>query len=398
MIKTKKVKEPLFHISKRSDIEPWKAWCIRIGSGLLALLVGAILTGALTGHFFGFFEQLIKGSFGSVTRFEKLIKNTVILLGIALALAPAFKMKFWNIGAEGQVLIGALVTAGLMFNIKDSIPQPALIIIMFACSVMAGAIWALIPAIFKAFFNTNETLFTLMMNYIAIKLTAYFINIWATNGSGTMGIIPYGQLPKLFGSQYLINILVVIVLTVIVYMYLKYSKHGYELSVVGESLNTAKYVGINVKKVIIRTMIFSGVICGIVGFLLVSGDSYTITQNLVNGRGFTAILVAWLSQFNPLAMVLTSFLVCFLEQTGSQLVMAYNMGADAYSSILTGIFFLFIIGSTFFINYKVVINKKHKNIKVEESADESKDESLSTLEESSKEEVVLDGPKMEVAE
>ena len=373
MKEAKQVKEPLIHLSKRSDISKVKAWSIRIGAGLLALLVCAILTAGLTGHFFGFFTNIFKGSFGNLTRFEKLIKNTVILLGISVALGPAFKMKFWNIGAEGQVLVGALATAACVHYFGGNLSNPVLILVMFITSILAGAIWSVVPAVFKAFFGTNETLFTLMMNYIAMRLTGYFINRWVPDGSASMGNLSEGQLPSLFGSPYAINIILILVITILIYLYMNYSKHGYELSVVGESLNTAKYVGINVKLVIIRTMLLSGIICGVIGFLLVSGDQHTITTVLVNSRGFTAILVAWLSQFNPIAMILTSFIVCFLEQAGSELVMVYDMGADAYSSILTGIFFLFIIGSTFFINYKVNINKKVKKAPVVAQSIEKED-------------------------
>ncbi len=161
-------------------------------------------------------------------------------------------MRFWNIGAEGQALVGCIASAAIMINFADKFPNNiVMLVVMAAASILAGIIWGLIPAIFKAYFNTNETLFTLMMNYVAIQLIEYFLKIADKSGSNVVGpdLLTHGWFPKLFGTNYLLNILIVAVLTVVLYIYLKYSKHGYEISVVGESENTARYIGINVKKV-----------------------------------------------------------------------------------------------------------------------------------------------------
>jgi simple sugar transport system permease protein len=227
-----------------------------------------------------------------------------------------------------------------------------------------GAIWGVIPAIFKANWGTNETLFTLMMNYIAMQIVSYFSNIWAVpKGSGQIGMINgrtnVGWLPSLLGEKYLLSILIVFFLAIIVYIYLKYSKHGYEISVVGESENTAKYIGINVKKVIIRTLIISGTLCGIAGLLLVGGTDHTISTTTAGGRGFTAIMVSWLAKFNPIVMVLTSFLIVFLERGAEQVSSQFRI-SSAISDIITGIILFFIIGCEFFLQYKIVFSKHRK--------------------------------------
>ena len=270
-------------------------------------------------------------------------------------------MKFWNTGAEGQVLISALVTAMCMLYIGKSVPTWLLFVIMIAASILAGIIWAVIPAVFKAFWNTNETLFTLMMNYVAIQLVEYFLKVADKSGSNTVGptLLTEGWFPSLFGEQYMLNIIIVAVVTVLVYIYLKYSKHGYEIAVVGESENTARYIGINVKKVIIRTMVVSGAICGIAGLLLVAGSSHSIDSNLVRGRGFTAIMVSWLAKFDPLAMVFSSLLLVFMERGASEVTAKFMLNSSL-SDILTGIILFFIIGCEFFIQYKVVLNHKNK--------------------------------------
>ena len=151
----------------------------------------------------------------------------------------------------------------------------------------------------------------------------------------------------------------VLVLTLVVFIYLRYSKQGYEITVVGESENTARYIGINVKKVVIRTMVVSGAICGLAGLLLVGGTNHTISTTTVGGRGFTAIMVSWLAKFNPLYMILTAFLVVFLEKGAQQVSTEFRV-PSAISDIITGIILLFIIGCEFFLQYKVVMSKREK--------------------------------------
>ena len=346
-----------FHISKRATIPWYLAWAIRLGAIVLALIVCALVTTLLTGENpIGVFGTIIQGSFGTVRKFWVLLQELAILLCVSLAVTPAFKMRFWNIGGEGQVLIGGLAAAACMFYIGSSLPNVLLIPVMIVASLAAGAIWALIPAFFKARWNTNETLFTLMMNYVAIQLVSFFCNTWDRKGSGVVGIINAdtraGWFPEIAGQEYLLNILIVAVLTFAVYAYLRWSKQGYELSVVGESERTARYVGIKVEKVILRTLLISGALCGVAGLLLVAGTDHTISTTTAGGRGFTAVMVSWLAKFNPIFMVLTSFLLAFLSRGSSQI--AQNFGLNhAFGDILTGIILFFIIGSEFFINYRI---------------------------------------------
>ena len=361
--KNKKVHEPLFHIAKRAHISGGKAWLIRIGAVLAALIICAVVTMLLTGENpFSVYATMFEGAFGTERKIWKLLQNLAMLLCVSLALTPAFKMRFWNIGGEGQVLIGGLATTACMILLGGKLPNGLLIIVMLVASILAGAIWALIPAIFKANFNTNETLFTLMMNYVAIQIVSYFCMYWENpKGSGKIGVINgnsmQGWLPTIGDYDYLLNILIVLVLTVAMYIYLKYSKHGYELSVVGESENTARYIGINVKKVIMRTMLLSGALCGVTGLLLVSGTDHTIATNTVGGRGFTAIMVSWLAKFNPAYMILTSLLIVFFQKGAIQISTSLGLN-DSFADIITGIIIFFIIGSEFFINYSVKFRSK----------------------------------------
>jgi simple sugar transport system permease protein len=309
------------------------------------------------------FASMIKGSFGSERKFWNLLQSAAILLGISLAVTPAFKMRFWNTGAEGQVLIGMLASVTCMFYLKDSLPSWLLIIIMLVSSIVAGAVWAGIPGFCKAMWNTNETLFTLMLNYVAMQLVSCCIMVWVPSGSMILGVVNptsrSGWFPSILGQEYLLNILIVAFLTVVIYIYLKKSKQGYEITVVGESEKTAKYIGINVKKVIIRTVIISGALCGIMGWVLVAGASHSITANSVGGNGFTAIMVSWMSKFNAGVMVLSSLLVCFLQKGAGQIASDLRLDSSV-GEVLTGIMILFIISSEFFVSYKVHFRRKER--------------------------------------
>jgi len=361
-----KVHEPLFHIIKRTAMPKWQSWVVRIVSVLAALIVCGVVTVLLTGENpIQVYVKMVEGAIGTERRIWTLAQNTAMLLCVALAVTPAFKMKFWNIGAEGQVLAGGLATAACMIFLNDKLSPVLLILVMLVVSVAAGAIWGLIPAFFKAHWNTNETLFTLMMNYIAMCIVSYFSYEWSVpKGSGHIGVIndatEAGWLPSIGGKAYLCNILVVAALTVFMYVYLRYSKHGYEISVVCESENTAKYIGINVKKVILRTMLLSGALCGIAGFLLVSGTDHTVNRDTAGGRGFTAIMVSWLAKFDPLYMILTSLLIVFLQRGAGEISTSFGLN-DSFSEIITGIIIFFIIGSEFFVNYQLKFREKEAN-------------------------------------
>ncbi len=358
--KIKKAHESLFYVTKRDSIPTVKAWAIRIAAVGFALVVCGLLTMLLTGENpINVYASMIDGAIGTERRIWRLFQELAILLCVSLAVTPAFKMKFWNIGAEGQVLIGGLATAICSMFLSDKLPTQILIPVMFIACMIAGAVWAVIPAIFKANFNTNETLFTLMMNYIAIQLVSYFCFVYSVpKGSGKIPLLPQvSWLPSIGDNDYLVNIIIVTLITMGMYIYLKFSKHGYEISVVGESENTAKYIGINVKKVIIRTLILSGAICGIAGLLLVSGTNHTIASNTVDGRGFTAIMVSWLAKFNPITMILTAFIIVFLEKGAGEISTEFGLNSS-FSEIISGIIIFFIIGCEFFINYKVNFRSK----------------------------------------
>ena len=380
-----RVREPFIRLSRRGQISQLAAWGIRIAAFLLGLaacgLIAFLLIGDLRkepGRIGDFYNCFIKGiwsdnakSILANRKLWKFFKDLAVLLAIALALTPAFRMRFWNTGAEGQTLVGVLAAIAVNFYLggkydpQVTTPEWLLLILMLFAALLAGAVWGVIPALFKAKWNTNETLFTLMMNYVATYLVSFCLIKWVPSGSSSLGKLKTGVLPKLAFSadagvykDYLLIILIVLLLAGGLYVYLSYSKHGYEISVVGESERTARYVGINVKKVIIRTMILSGLLCGLAGYLIAAGLDQSVTTESVGGKGFTAIMVSWLGQFNPLLMIITSGTVAFLDHGADQISTTFDI-SGAMPEVVIGTVLFFIIGSEFFIRYEVHFRKKH---------------------------------------
>lgn len=358
-------RDVFIQMTKRDGISKKKAWTIRGIAILLSLIVCALVIVAITNdNPIQVYLGIIDGAIGRKRRLWVTVRETMTLLIIAVGLTPAFKMRFWNIGAEGQILMGGAATAAMMIYFGDVMPNWLLLLVIFAVSSIAGMLWGVLPAVFKAYYNTNETLFTLMLNYVAMQIVTFCIVFWENpTGSNTVGIINgatrKGWFGNVFGLQYGLNVIIVLIMTVAVYLYMRHSKQGYEIAVVGESQNTAMYAGINVKKVIIRTMLISGGICGLAGSIIVSGASHTISTSTAGGRGFTAIIVAWMSKFNPIAMLFVSAFLVFMQQGSVQIASQYGLNQNA-SDIITGILLFFLIGCEFFINYKLEFRKFKK--------------------------------------
>ncbi len=347
-------KEPLFHIVKRDSLTPKKKVILYALTIFLGLLVGGIICSLLSKkNSIDFFVFLFEGAIGSSRRIWILLQDTALLLGVSLALVPAFKMKFWNLGGNGQILVGCLAYVACMFYLGGKVSDSVIVILGLVSGVLAGALWALIPAIFKAFFDTNESLFTLMMNYIASGLVWMFLTIWLKNGETMLRPIEKGNIPEL-GNKYLLTILVFFLLAGAIHVYLKYSKQGYEISVVGESTKTARYIGINVKKVIIRTLILSGAIAGLVGAFLGGAIEHTVAADTAKNMGFTAIMTAWLANFNPLVMIASCFFISFITKGMVKVRSEFGFTSGAISNIVVGIVYFAVISVSFFISYRVI--------------------------------------------
>lgn len=356
-------KTPLIRLAKRDIMPTWQVWCIRLSSFIVAILIGALLFAFLGKNPLAAYGTILSGSLGKQSAIRQTVKIAIPLLGCALAIAPCFKMRFWNIGAEGQITAGAIATTYFALFYYDKMPSSMLLILMALAGALAGGIWALIPAFFKARWGTNETLFTLMMNYIIIGVVKYLQGgPWEAPPKGSQLIAQFDSaacLPKVFGVH--CGWIIVLILTVIMFIYMKYTKQGYEISVIGESENTARYAGMNVSWIIMRTMFISGAISGLVGYIVTAGANNTLYDGVANGVGFTAITVAWLAQLNPFAMVGISGLLAVLTKGADTLQTRMAVPASI-SEIITGIFLFCMLGCEFFINYRLIFRKNHKEV------------------------------------
>ena len=357
----KEKKTPLIRLAKRDGLEGWKVWCIRACSILLALTLGALAVAVTGANPLQAYGAIVTGALGKPSAIRQTVKIAVPLLGCALAIAPCFKMRFWNIGAEGQITAGAIAASYFALFWAGRLPAPALLVVMGIAGAIAGGIWALIPAFFKARWNTNETLFTLMMNYIIIGVVR-----WLQGGpwEGRPGsqIIPQFDaaacLPRVLGVH--CGWIIVLLLVVFMHVYMRYTKHGYEIAVIGDSMNTARYAGMNVGHIMMRTMFLSGAISGLVGYIVASGANNTLYDGVAGGVGFTSITVAWLSQLNAFAMVGISMLLAVLSKGAETLQTRMSVPASI-SDIITGILLFCMLGCEFFINYRLIFRgKSHK--------------------------------------
>ena len=358
--RTQIVSEPLVRLVKRDSSSVKRNVIVYAATITISLLLGCLLIAFVgNGDFFKVLTNVFTGSF-SGGEIWVLLQNFALLLGVSAAIIPTFRMKFWNLGGNGQIMIGGVATMLVMHHLgkMGGLSQAVLIPIMIVAAVAAGMIWAVIPAIFKAYFKTNESLFTLMMNYVAVYIVEITIASMNPGGSGVLFARDYRNLGLIdVGNKYLLPIIVVAVITAFMIVYLKYSKHGYEISVVGESANTARYIGVNDKKVTIRTLLLSGAICGIIGLLIVGGKDHMVSTDSAGNMGFTAIMTVWLANCNPIAMIGTCFYVSFITKGMDAAATAIGVTDNSAINIVLGVVYFCIITCSFFINYKLVFRK-----------------------------------------
>ena len=352
----------MIKIEAQNNCPKCKAFTFRVIAILLALIVGGLFILCIHKNPLSVYSSMIEGAFGTKYRLTETIVKTIPMLLCSLGIAVAFKLKFWNIGAEGQLMMGAVVASYIALN-YGSLPSYVLLPLMLVAGSVAGAVWGGIPAFFRAKFRTNETIFTLMLNYIALKIIVYLqYGPWrdpsALGFPKIPNFSPNALLPKAFGIH--VGLLIALAATLILYVFMKHSKRGYEISVVGESENTARYAGMNVSRIIITTLLISGGLCGLAGVIEASGVSKTLSEYISGGVGYTAITTAWLSGLNPLVMPIVCFLFAAMVQGGSYIQMAQEI-PQSVALILQSTILFFVLGSEFFIRYKVTFHKPNQN-------------------------------------
>lgn len=350
--------EPMIRVVKKAELAGKEKIFLRLEAIVLALVAGGIFILILGYNPVTIYATIVQGAFRSKMAVQGTVKIMIPLLIASLGVTLAFKMRFWNIGAEGQIIMGG-VFASYFALFHAGWNHWILVLVMFLAGALGGGLWGLIPAWFKTKYNTNETLFTLMLNYIALNIIVFLREgPWRDKSSqGFAKIARFDKnasLDKVFGIQF--GWVIMLVLVVLVFIYLKYSKQGYEISVVGESQETARYAGMNVRKIVLRTMFLSGAVCGIGGMVQATGSDITLTTAVAGGVGFTAIIVAWLAQLNPVMIMVVSFLFSVLEKGSSVVQSNFGLSTDC-ADVLQGIILFFILGCELFVRYKLVISK-----------------------------------------
>lgn len=360
----KKVKEPFVRMVKRDDIAKSRTVMIRCLAVILAIVAGGLVLLVIGKNPIIAYRDMLYGAFGSKVLISETIKQTVPLLITAIGISYAFKMQFWNIGGEGQILFGGIGAFFWAFYFADKLPKVPLIILMIVTAAVLGGLYGLIPALFKAKWGTNETLFTLMLNYIALYFISYLQNgPWKAKGSSfpKMPMINKGvYLNTVFGVHW--GWIASILLIIITWIYFNKTKAGFDIAVVGESNNTARYAGIHVGKVFRRTMFISGAIIGLAGFFQVAGADHTLSEGTAGGVGFTAITVAWLAHMSPAGIGVVALAIAVLERGCNQIETTLGIPSSV-SDILIGLILFFMLGCEFFLNYKLIFRKNGKEVK-----------------------------------
>ncbi len=357
-------------ISKKPELPKKREILIRALAILLSLLCAGVVIMLLGFNPVTIFSQIVMGAVGTEMRIQQTISKAIPLVIASLGILVAFKMKFWNIGGEGQIMMGAFGASCVALFCPVALPAPVMLIAMAIAAMICGGIWAFIPAFFKARFGTNETIFTLMLNYIAIKWVTYLqYGPWkdpASQGFPKVADFPDSAvLPKLFGVH--IGWIIALAFTVLIYIFINKTKKGYEITVVGESIETARYAGMNIKSIIIMAMLISGGLCGMVGMIQASAVEKTLTATLSANYGFTAIITTWLSRLSAPFIVVTCLAFAVLLQGGAYLQIAMQVPA-AVADMMQGIILFFVLGSEFFIQYKVSLERAGKKTKSAESS------------------------------
>lgn len=341
-------------MTKRTDMSSAKAALIR-GSGLLLSLVAAAgLFLALGYNPLEVFASMLKGSIGSSYNFKETVIRAIPLVITSLGISLAFRMKFWNIGAEGQIIMGAFAASFFALFTPD-LPKVLLLPLMAVAGMIMGGLWAFVTAVLKVRFGVNETIITLMMNYVALHWITYLqYGPWrdpkALNFPKIANFGDNAILPKLLGIHS--GWLIALMLAAFLFYFVRHTAFGYEINVVGESLNTARYAGIRVGRVMLATVFLSGALCGLAGMIQASAVSQTLMRDIGGGVGYTAIITAWLGALSAPVIVAVSFFFAMLVQGGDYIQTAFNISASV-AKLLQAIILFFVLGAEFFVQYQI---------------------------------------------
>lgn len=348
-------------LQKRSDVPAYLHILLPVLGVVAALVFCAAVILIMGGNPLDAYSRLVKGAFGNGQKIATTLTKAIPLMLCGLCVAVAFKMRIMTIGAEGQMTIGCLAASGVALFMP--MEGPLKLVVMVLAGFLAGGLWAVLSILPKVYLGVSEVIVTLLMNYVAILFSEYFIyGPWRDpNGDNMPFSAPFeanAKLPDVFGSGVHAGILIALVAAVVLYFVLKRTVWGYELKVIGESQSAARYAGMNIRRNILITMLISGGLAGLAGMCEVSGTVGILKTGISNDAGYTAIIIAYLSKFNPLVVVAVSILFGGL-QAGSYSMQLAGLPVQLVP-LLQGAILLFVLAAEYLAHYKIVRVKKGK--------------------------------------
>ena len=365
-----------FHIVKRDNCPLWLKCCLYLGAVVLALLLGAVLLIALGVDPVAYYTRMFTmGTVGNRIAYKVYInylKDFVPLALTSVALSLAFKMRFWNIGGEGQFILGAISAAFVAFKAGPLLPNPVTLLLMCLAAMVVAGLYGLMVAALKVRFGTNETLMTLMLNYVALYVLIYIgetkadWNFFLDESSvrpvfaSFADTVSFPSIPM--GGKFSLNICVILTLIIgaLIYIYLKYTKQGFEIAVVGDSAGTARYAGMKVNRIVLRTVFLSACLIGLAAAFKV-GTAGILSTAITDDVGWTGIIVAWLSQLNTAVIFVVSALITVLHYGSTVAAATFSQVDSSFANMLQGVILFLVLAADFYTRFRIVPVKKGGN-------------------------------------
>ena len=341
---------------KRQSVSRQAILLVPVFSFLVSLVLGAILLLISGVNPLAAYAAMARGTFGSVYSLSETLVKAIPLMLTGLGVSIAFRMQFWNIGAEGQLVLGAVAAAWAALFLNGVIPDALLLPVAILAGMLAGACWAGVPAGLKAYLGVDETLTSLMLNYVAILLASHlYYGPWRDpQGYGFPGTAQFpalAWLPRLWGRAHW-GLVFAVIAAALLWFILNRTRWGFELKIIGENKTAAHYLGINIARNVLLALLLSGALSGLAGACEVTGISRRLQQGLSVGYGYTAIIVAWMAQLNPVAVLFVAVLMGALLVGGDQVQMMMGLPASM-GLVLQGMILFPMLAGSLFTEYRL---------------------------------------------
>ena len=364
------------HIVKRESCPLWKKALFYLAAIVVALSLGGVILLAIGVDPIAYYTRMFTmGTIGNRIAYKTFINYLIRFVPLALTalgLSLAFKMRFWNIGGEGQFIMGSLAASAVALLLGNSLPSAVTLILMCLAAMLAAGLYGLVVAALKVKFGTNETLLTLMLNYVALYVLNYIMGTkagWnfflkAEDLRPVPQKFPEGAMFPTFpmGEKFELNLCVILVfvIAVLIYIYLRHTKQGYEINVVGDSPGSARYAGMKVNRIVLRTVFLSACLIGLAAAFKM-GTVGTLSTTITGDVGWTGIIVAWLAQLNTWAILLVSALISLLHHGSVIAAATFSQVDSSFANMLQGFILFLVLMADFMIRFKFVRTKKEGN-------------------------------------